>query len=79
MNIEYQDAGSEARLIITSSLFGWRSHRKLVNAILSEVPQLGVSEENGLMLNTMLYGPVAYVLCAEIVVEEMGYQVWEAE
>ncbi|EGG3070086.1 hypothetical protein MOR33_004012 [Salmonella enterica] len=78
MKIEYQTGGEISRLIITSSLFRWCEHRHLVDEILFRVPQLRASEEGFISPTTVLYGPEACVLCAEVIVEEKGYQVREA-
>ncbi|EDX0371740.1 hypothetical protein GTL21_002385 [Salmonella enterica] len=75
MKIEYQDAGMEARLIITSSLLWWRKHIHLVDEILLRVPQLRAVSEGFFIVTTTVSGFTADVLLAEVIAEELDYQV----
>ncbi|EBW6364235.1 hypothetical protein DPU24_26315 [Salmonella enterica subsp. enterica serovar Oranienburg] len=75
MKIEYQDAGHEARLIITSCLTGWRKHIHLVDEILLSVPQLRAVSEGFFIMTTTVSGFTADILRAESVVEKHGYRV----
>ncbi|EEB5694908.1 hypothetical protein GN496_01900 [Salmonella enterica] len=75
MKIEYQDAGMEARLIITSSLLWWRKHIHLVDEILLRAPQLRAVSEGFFIVTTTVSGFTADVLRAEMIVEGMGYNV----
>ncbi|EAX5231300.1 hypothetical protein FDZ39_18460 [Salmonella enterica] len=79
MKIEYQDAGMEARLIITSSLLWWRKHIHLVDEILLRVPQLRAVSEGCFIMSTVISGQTSDVLLAEMIVEGMGYKVMNAE
>lgn len=65
MKIEYQDAGMEARLIITSPIFSVRKHNHLVDKILMRIPQLREESEGFFIQTTCIYGCVADVLLAE--------------
>lgn len=75
MKIEYQDGGTESRLIITSWFFDWRAHNRLVDEILFRTPQLRAEDEGFFRKTTIISGKTAYVLCAEVVVEDYGYEV----
>ncbi|EAW2934335.1 hypothetical protein MLB55_003531 [Salmonella enterica] len=78
MKIEYQDGGIESRLIITSWFFDWRVHNRLVDEILFRTPQLRAEDEGFFRKTTIISGKTAYVLCAEVVAEENGFEVREA-
>ncbi|EDY2188638.1 hypothetical protein GTE46_005349 [Salmonella enterica subsp. enterica] len=54
MKIEYQDADTEARLIITGTIFSVRKHNHLVDEILMRIPQLREESE------VFLYRPPTY-------------------
>ncbi|EGR9571016.1 hypothetical protein I4Z71_002922 [Salmonella enterica subsp. enterica serovar Grumpensis] len=77
MKIEYQDAGMESRLIITSSFLWWRKHIHLVDGILLRVPQLRAVSEGFFILTTIISGFTVDVLRAEVTTEELDYQVTE--
>ncbi|EBQ9005285.1 hypothetical protein [Salmonella enterica] len=79
MKIEYQDAGMEARLIITSSLLWWRKHIHLVDEILLRAPQLRAVSEGCFIMSTVISGHTSDVLLSEMIVEGMGYKVMNAE
>ncbi|EMP4237325.1 hypothetical protein WD237_003188, partial [Salmonella enterica] len=51
MKIEYQDAGMEARLIITGTIFSVRKHNNLVDRMLMRIPQLR-EESEGFFIQT---------------------------
>ncbi|HEB0785152.1 TPA: hypothetical protein RY256_002608 [Salmonella enterica] len=75
MKIEYQGGGEESRLLITSWFFDWREHNRLVDEILFCAPRLRAVDEGFLRRTTIISGKTAYVLCAEVVVEENGFDV----
>lgn len=77
MQIDYQDGGAESRLIITSWFFDWREHNRLVDEMLFRTPQLRAEDDGIFRRTTVLSGKTAYVLCAEIVAEENGFDVRE--
>ncbi|EDR0251971.1 hypothetical protein AAC27_001861 [Salmonella enterica subsp. diarizonae] len=54
MKIEYQDAGMEARLIITGTIFSVRKQNNLVDRMLMHIPQLREESEG------FLYRPPVY-------------------
>ncbi|EDU5072568.1 hypothetical protein GVC62_005192 [Salmonella enterica] len=62
MRVEYQDGGEESRLLITSWFFDWREHNRLV-------------DEGFFRRTTVISGATAWVMCAEVTVEESGYEV----
>lgn len=63
MKIEYQDAGMEARLIITSTIFERRQHTRIVDGLLLSTTQLNVTDERFWIRTTIFTGLHAYVLC----------------
>lgn len=77
MKIECLNGGDDSSLIITSWFFEWLTHNRLVDEMLFRIPQLH-TEERGRFLfrrRTIVYGKTAYVLCAEVVAEENGFDV----
>ncbi|HAK1939005.1 TPA: hypothetical protein H1Q11_005051 [Salmonella enterica] len=75
MKIEYQDAGMEARLIITSTVLERLRHNHIMDILLFRQPQLDVTD-NGFWLRTTIFtGLHAYVLCAETLLKEEGFKV----
>ncbi|EAB9445617.1 hypothetical protein CSU32_15195 [Salmonella enterica subsp. diarizonae] len=77
MKIEYQDAGMEARLIITSTIFERRQHTHIVDELLLKLTQLNVTDEGFWVRTTIFTGLHAYVLCAETFLREDGFKVNE--
>lgn len=75
MKIEYQEGGSESRLVITSGFLWWRKHIHLVDEILLRAPQLRAVSEGFFIVTTTVSGFTADVLRAEMIIEEHGYQV----
>lgn len=75
MKIEYQERGTESRLVITSSILGWKKHRYLVDTILLRVPHLQSAEDYQFIMKTVMSGGVADVLFAKVIVGRLGYQV----
>lgn len=76
MKIESLNGGSDSCLIITSWVFEWRTHNRLVNEMLFRTPQLRAEDEVFLFRRTtIISGKTAYVMCAEIVAKENGFDV----
>ncbi|HAK8205232.1 TPA: hypothetical protein H2W01_004915 [Salmonella enterica] len=79
MKIEYQtqDGGEaeESRLLITSWFFDWREHNRLVDEILFCAPRLRAVDEGFFRRTTIISGATAWVMCAEVVAEENGFDV----
>ncbi|EAQ6132181.1 hypothetical protein AXA88_26550 [Salmonella enterica] len=76
MKIECLDGGNDSLLIITSWVFEWRTHNRLVDEMLFRTPQLRAEERGSLFRQrTIVYGKTAYVMCAEVVAEENGFDV----
>ncbi|EJW3678431.1 hypothetical protein OB138_000396 [Salmonella enterica] len=75
MKIEYQDGGEESRLLITSWFFDWREHNRLVDEVLFCAPGLRAVDEGFFRRTTVISGATAWVMCAEVTVEENGYEV----
>ncbi|HFE7543056.1 hypothetical protein ACQSFK_24355 [Salmonella enterica] len=78
MKIEYQDAGMEARLIITSTIFERRQHTRIVDGLLLSTTQLNVTDEGLWIRTTIFTGLHAYVLCAETRLKEKGFRITES-
>lgn len=78
MKIEYQDAGMEARLIITSTIFERRLHTHIVDKLLLKLTQLNVTDEGFWVRTTIFTGLHAYVLCAETRLKEKGFRITES-
>ncbi|HDP0319377.1 TPA: hypothetical protein P5S08_004604 [Salmonella enterica subsp. enterica serovar Concord] len=77
MKIEYQDEGEASRMMITSWLFDWQTHNRLVDEMLSRIPQLRAVDEGFFRRTTVLSGRTAHILCAEVIAEEYGFEVRE--
>ncbi|EOV0284985.1 hypothetical protein ACOIP5_003961 [Salmonella enterica] len=76
MKIEYLDDGADSCLIITSWFFEWLTHKRLVDEMLFRTHQLRAEDEVFLFRRTtIISGKTAYVLCAEVVAEENGFDV----
>ncbi|EAQ6132381.1 hypothetical protein AXA91_28710 [Salmonella enterica] len=76
MKIECLDGGNDSLLIITSWVFEWRTHNRLVDEMLFRTPQLRAEDEVFLFRRTtIISGKTAYVMCAEVVAEENGFDV----
>ncbi|EDW2054869.1 hypothetical protein S518_002672 [Salmonella enterica subsp. enterica] len=78
MKIEYQDAGMEARLIITSTIFERRLHTHIVDELLLKLTQLNVTDEGFWVRTTIFTGLHAYVLCAETWLKEKRFRITES-
>ncbi|ELB6473050.1 hypothetical protein RH437_004472 [Salmonella enterica] len=78
MKIEYQDAGMEARLIITSTIFERRQHTHIVDELLLKLTQLNVTDEGFWVRTTIFTGLHAYVLCAETLLKEKGFRITDS-
>ncbi|ECW2977137.1 TPA_asm: hypothetical protein GBZ67_21160 [Salmonella enterica subsp. diarizonae] len=78
MKIEYQDAGMEARLIITSTIFERRQHTHIVDELLLKLTQLNVTDEGFWVRTTIFTGLHAYVLCAETYLKEKGFRITDS-
>lgn len=80
MKIECLDYGTESCLVITSWFFDWRAHNRLVDEMLFRTPQLRAEDETFFFRrSTIIYGKTAYVMCAEVVAEENGFDVQEVD
>ncbi|EME8509041.1 hypothetical protein V0N18_004897 [Salmonella enterica] len=73
MKIELQDAGYEARLIITGNLF---EARKINNLVFAN-PQLHAVQNGFFFREVFITGLQIYVLCAEALLEAEGFKVKE--
>ncbi|EEG1892200.1 hypothetical protein HYK08_005234 [Salmonella enterica] len=77
MRIEFQDAGYEARLIITGNLFEARKIDNLVDRVLFANPQLRAVQNGFFFREVFITGLQIYVLCAEALLEAEGFKVKE--
>ncbi|EBJ7457272.1 hypothetical protein ACFDWB_005353 [Salmonella enterica] len=72
MKIIYQDAGFEARLIISGNLFEAGKINELLDKILLASPQLRVVQNGFFVREIIITGGPLHVLCAETVLHEAG-------
>ncbi|EAN8329575.1 hypothetical protein EOY42_25815 [Salmonella enterica] len=72
MKIIYQDAGFEARLIISGNLFEAGKINELLDKILLASPQLRVVQNGFFVREIIITGRPLHVLCAETVLHEVG-------
>lgn len=70
MKIEFQDAGVEARLVITSTAFEYRKHNRAVNRVLSQMPKAYFVESGAFVLKTHIYGNAADLYQAYLFVQK---------
>lgn len=64
MKIEYQDYGAVANVVITSSVFEFRRHNRVVDTVLFLVPEV-ISEHRGFFLmKTVISGKAKHALRA---------------
>ncbi|EDA0235355.1 hypothetical protein OYQ83_002116 [Salmonella enterica] len=75
MKIIYQDAGYEARLIITGNLFEAGKINELLDKILLDSPQLRVVQNGFFVREIIIMGLPLHVLCAEAILHEAGLDV----
>lgn len=70
MKIEFQDAGVEARLIITSTVFEFRKHNRAVNKVMTMVPKAFRTESSAFILKADIYGNAADLYQAYLFVKK---------
>ncbi|EBY1953827.1 hypothetical protein DU191_20345 [Salmonella enterica subsp. enterica serovar Sandiego] len=75
MKIIYQDAGYEARLIITGNLFEAGKINALMDKILLTSPQLRVVQSGFFFREIIITGVPLHVMCAESILHEAGLDV----
>ncbi|EOC0702464.1 hypothetical protein ACIU3Q_005670 [Salmonella enterica subsp. enterica serovar Kokomlemle] len=75
MKIEFQEGGIESRIVITSWFLDWQAHNSLVSDMLFSAPQLRAVDNGFIRRDTVISGKTPYVMVAEIVAEENGYEV----
>lgn len=64
MKIEYQDYGAVAHIVITSTVFEFRKHNRVVDTVLFLVPEV-ISEHRGFFLmKTLISGKSKHALRA---------------
>lgn len=64
MKIEYQDYGAVANVVITSTVFEFRKHNRVVDTVLFLVPEV-ISEHRGFFLmKTVISGKAKHTLRA---------------
>lgn len=64
MKIEYQDYGAVANIVISSTVFEFRKHNRVVDAVLFLVPEV-ISEHRGFFLmKTVISGKSKHALRA---------------
>lgn len=75
MKIEFLDCGAESCIAITSWFLDWQVHDRLVSDMLFSAPQLRATDNGFIRRRTVISGKTPYVMVAEIVAEENGYEV----
>lgn len=64
MKIKYQDYGAVANIVITSTVFEFRKHNRVVDTVLFLVPEV-ISEQSGVFLmKTVISGKSKHALRA---------------
>lgn len=64
MKIEYQDYGAVANIVITSTVFEFRKHNRVVDTVLFLVPEV-ISEQRGVFfMKTVVSGKSKHALRA---------------
>lgn len=73
MKIEYQDYSTVANVVITSTVFEFRKHDRIVDTALFLVPEM-ISESNGFfIMKTVISGKTKHALRAyKIAQREVG-------
>ncbi|SMG62079.1 hypothetical protein [Cedecea sp. NFIX57] len=66
MNINYQDLGAAGNVVITSTVFEFRKHNRVVDTTLSLVPEVVSERSGGFFMKTVISGKAAYALWAYI-------------
>ncbi|EEO3564753.1 hypothetical protein DEI68_07880 [Salmonella enterica subsp. enterica serovar Poona] len=78
MQIEFQDSGEVARLIITSFIWSWTEHDYLVDSIMLRQSGLAMEEEYFFIRKTtILSGVLCRVMEEELRLREAGHKVEE--
>ncbi|EBF7359590.1 hypothetical protein OFY73_004818 [Salmonella enterica] len=72
MKIIHQDAGFEARLIITGNLFEAGKINALIDKILLTSPPLRIVQNGFFVREIIITGVPLHVLCAEAILHEAG-------
>ncbi|EAW9078548.1 hypothetical protein AABH71_002084 [Salmonella enterica] len=70
MKIAFEDYGNEASVIITSTVFEFRKHKRAVNKVLSVVPKAFRTESSAFVLKTHIYGNAADLYQAYLFVKK---------
>ncbi|EEP1779652.1 hypothetical protein HA727_001971 [Salmonella enterica] len=64
MKIEYQDYGTVANIVITSTVFEFRKHNRVVDTVLFQAPEV-VSKNSGFfIMKSVLSGKAPHALRA---------------
>ncbi|EJK8887018.1 hypothetical protein ACOIPX_005047 [Salmonella enterica] len=64
MKIEYQDYGAVANIVITSTVFEFRKHNRVVDTVLFQAPEV-VSKNSGFfIMKSVLSGKAPHALRA---------------
>ncbi|ASD86122.1 hypothetical protein QON05_003091 [Salmonella enterica] len=64
MKIEYQDYGAVANIVITSTVFEFRKHNRVVDAALLCTPGIVASRNGVFFMKSVLSGKVPHALRA---------------
>lgn len=64
MKIEYQDYGAIANVVITSSVFEFRRHNRMIDVALFLVPGMASNSSGFFIMKTVLSGQTKHALRA---------------
>ncbi|EKU4729524.1 hypothetical protein LJN75_004117 [Citrobacter freundii] len=64
MKIQYQDYGAVANIVITSTVFEFRKHNRVVDATLLSIPGIIATRSGMFFMKTVLSGKSRDMLCA---------------
>lgn len=64
MKIEYQDYGNVANVVITSTVFEFRKHNRVVDVVLFLTPEVANSSSGFFLMKTVISGKAKHALRA---------------
>nr|WP_314522471.1 hypothetical protein [uncultured Lelliottia sp.] len=64
MKIEYQDYGSVANIVITSTVFEFRRHKRTIDVALLLTPEMASNSSGFFIMKTVLSGKTKHALRA---------------
>ncbi|WP_163467396.1 hypothetical protein [Klebsiella michiganensis] len=64
MKIEYQDYGSVANIVVTSTVFEFRRHNRAIDVVLFLVPDMTIQSSGFFIMKTVLSGQTKHAIRA---------------